>query len=114
MGRKNAPWRLPVWQLPALRRWGARFLAQSRRDRFVDNARANIRLGLYSLECLQRWCQRYGFDYAQTTADSMQLFHDRQALEQALALRRQPIEDPGQVVPLDPSWRVATGPAPAP
>ncbi|HLS06124.1 MAG TPA: FAD-dependent oxidoreductase [Wenzhouxiangella sp.] len=114
MGRKNAPWRLPVWQLPALRRWGARFLAQSRRDRFVDNARANIRLGLYSLECLQRWCQRYGFDYAQTTAGSMQLFHDRQALEQALALRRQLIEDPGQVVPLDRSGLVAQEPALAP
>src|SRR5690625_5875094 len=100
MGRKSAPWRLPVWQLLALRRWGARFLAQSRRDRFVDNARANIRLGLYSLECLQRWCQRYEFDYAQTVAGPMQLFYGRQARAQALALRGQLVDAAGPVVAL--------------
>lgn len=100
-GRDDAPWRLPPSQLPKLGRWGLAFLRQSSRTAFTANARANIRLGLYSLEAMRDWRERYGFDYVQTTAGSMQVFHDDQVLADAYRQRRELIEDLGEVQRLD-------------
>lgn len=114
VGRQDAPWRLPPQMVPRLGAWGARFLAQSRRSRFITNARANIRLGLYSLERLRDWRERYGFDYAQTTAGSMQLYFSKEKFERSLALRRELIEGLGQVEPLGVDEVIAREPALAP
>ncbi|WP_376692786.1 FAD-dependent oxidoreductase [Wenzhouxiangella sp. EGI_FJ10409] len=114
VGRQDAPWRLPPQMLPKLGGWGLRFLANSRRARFMVNASANIRLGLHSLERLRDWRGRYGFDYAQTTAGSMQLYFSRDALERALALRRQLIAGLGEVEPLDAATVIEREPALAP
>lgn len=111
LGRKDAPWQLPPSRLPGLGAWGVRFLAQSRRKCFTANARANIRLGLHSLACLGRWRERYAIDYAQTVAGSMQLYFSTEAFKQALAMRRQLIEDLGEVEPLDVGQVVAHEPA---
>lgn len=100
VGRKDAPWRLPPHRLPRMGRWGLAFLANARKARFVANARANIRLGLYSLEELRAWRERYGFQYAQTTAGSMQIYADRRTFERALDLRRELIDGLGEVWPL--------------
>ncbi len=114
IGRQDAPWRLPPQMLPKLGGWGARFLANARRARFMANASANIRLGLHSLERLRDWRSRYDFDYAQTTAGSMQLYFSRDALERALALRRELIAGLGEVEPLDPGAVIEREPALAP
>ena len=114
LGRFDAPWRLPPGVWPSLGRWGLRFLAQSRKSIFMTNAKANIRLGLHSLECLRAWRSRYGFDYAQTTAGSMQLYFSGRALERALAVRRELIEGLGDVEPLDAAQVVVREPALAP
>jgi len=114
MGRADAPWRSPPQRLLKLGGWGIRFLAQSRRSRFTANARANIRLGLLSLERLRQWRSRYGFDYAQTTAGSMQLYFSREALERSLAMRRELIEELGEVELLGVEAAIAREPALAP
>jgi D-amino-acid dehydrogenase len=114
IGRKDAPWRLPPTMLPSLGRWGLRFLAESRPARFRANARANFRLGLYSLDCLGQWRERYGFDYARTGAGSVQLYFSTPALERSLALRRELIEGLGEVEPLSVEALVAREPALAP
>ncbi|WP_376695627.1 FAD-dependent oxidoreductase [Wenzhouxiangella sp. EGI_FJ10305] len=114
MGRADAPWRLPPQRLPGLGRWGVRFLAQSRRSPFMANARANIRLGLYSQDRLRDWRDRYAIDYAQTTAGSMQLYFNRAAFDRALAMRRELIDGLGEVEPLDVEAVVAREPALAP
>jgi D-amino-acid dehydrogenase len=111
LGRSDAPWRLPLGSWPSLGGWGLRFLAQSRSSRFTANARANIRLGLYSLERLHAWRSRYGFEYAQTTTGSMQLYFSRPALDRALATRRRLIEGLGEVEPLAADEAVAREPA---
>lgn len=114
VGRQDAPWRLPPQMLPRLGVWGVRFLAQSRRSRFVANARANIRLGLHSLERLREWRARYGFDYAQTTSGSMQLYFSSERLERSLAMRRELIAGLGDVELLDVDAVIAREPALAP
>lgn len=114
LGRQDAPWRLPPQMLPRLGGWGLRFLAQSRRSHFIANARANIRLGLYSLERLREWRRRYEFDYTQTTAGSMQLYFSGKAFEHSLAMRHQLLEHLGEVEPLDVDAVVAREPALAP
>src|SRR5699024_6646227 len=83
-----------------LGRWGLAFLANARKQRFVDNARANIRLGLYSLAQLRRWRNQYDLQYAQTTVGSMQVYTDGWAFERALSLRRELIDGLGEVQPL--------------
>jgi D-amino-acid dehydrogenase len=113
-GRDDAPWHLPLRALPELGPWGLRFLANARRSRFTANARANIRLGLYSLERLREWRSRYAFDYARTTSGSMQLYGRREALERALSLRRALIGDRGEVEMLDARGVVDREPALAP
>lgn len=100
IGRKDAPWRLPPGRLPGLGRWGLAFLANAQKKRFVDNARANIRLGLYSLAQLRRWRNQYDLQYAQTTVGSMQVYTDGRAFERALSLRRELIDGLGEVQPL--------------
>ena len=111
LGRSDAPWRLPPGSLPSLGTWGLRFLAQSRQARWVDNARANIRLGLHSLEWLRKWRSRYGFDYAQTTSGSMQLYFSRKAFNRSLAVRQRLIDGLGEVEPLDVDAVLAREPA---
>jgi len=113
-GRPEAPWHLPARVLPSLGSWGLRFLFHARRSRFAANARANIRLSLHSLERLQHWRSRYGFDYAQTTAGSMQLYFSREALDRSLGMRRELIEGFGEVERLDAEAAVAREPALAP
>ncbi|MDZ7789140.1 MAG: FAD-dependent oxidoreductase [Xanthomonadales bacterium] len=111
LGRSDAPWRLPPGSLPSLGSWGLHFLAQSRQARWLNNARANIRLGLHSLECLRAWRSRYEFDYAQTTSGSMQLYFSSKALDQSLAVRRRLIDGLGEVEPLDVDAVLAREPA---
>jgi D-amino-acid dehydrogenase len=112
--RRDAPWRLPPRMLPALGVWGLKFLSQSRRTAFMANARANIRLGLHSLDVLRQWRERYALDYAQTTRGSLQLFHDNAALDRALATRRELIDGLGEVQRLDVDAVVEREPALAP
>lgn len=111
LGRSDAPWRLPPGILPSLGTWGLRFLAQSRRPRWLNNARANIRLGIHSLECLRSWRTRYGWEYAQTSSGSMQLYFSRKAFEKSLAVRRRLIDGLGEVEPLDVDAVLAREPA---
>lgn len=111
IGRSDAPWQLPLRMLPALGGWGLKFLRNTRATRFAENARANIRLGLYSLERLREWRERYRFDYRQTAAGSLQLYFDRQAFERSLDVRRRLLEGLGVVEPLDVDAVVACEPA---
>lgn len=87
LGNADAPYRLSPLAVPGMGLWGIRFLRNMKRERFIENARRNIRLGLYSLDCLRAWRQRYAMDYHQTTQGSMQVFFDTAVMDEAWSFR---------------------------
>jgi len=87
LGKPRASYRLSPLAIAGMGRWGLEFLRQMQPARFRNNARDNIRLALYSLDCLKAWRERYRIDYDQVTNGSLQLFFDARSLEQAWQFR---------------------------
>lgn len=114
LGRADVPYRLSPRAVPGMGRWGWQFLRNMKRIRFVANARANIGLGLYSLECLGHWRERHGLEYRQITRGSMQVYFDQPALREAVALRRELLENRAGVEVLDATEACSREPALAP
>ncbi len=114
LGRADAPYRLSPLALPGMGLWGLRFLANMRRERFLENARNNIRLGLYSLECLRRWRERYGMEYHQTLSGSMQVYFSRELMAEAVQFRRELLAGAAPIQPLGVDEVIDREPALAP
>ncbi|QOC22482.1 FAD-dependent oxidoreductase [Wenzhouxiangella sp. AB-CW3] len=114
LGRADAPYRLAPTALPGMGLWGLRFLANMRRERFVHNARCNIRLGLYSLECLRQWRERYDLAYDQTLSGSMQVYFSREILAEAVQFRRELLQGWAPVEAVGVDEAIAREPALAP
>ncbi len=114
LGRADAPYRLSPLAVPGMGLWGLRFLSNMRRERFLNNARNNIRLGLYSLECLRRWRERYGMEYRQTLSGSMQVYFSRELLAESVQFRRELLEEAAAIEPIGVDEVIAREPALAP
>jgi D-amino-acid dehydrogenase len=78
------------------------------------NARNNIRLGLYSLECLRRWRERYGMEYRQTLSGSMQVYFSRELMAESVQFRRELLEGVPPIEPIGVDEVIAREPALAP
>ncbi len=114
LGRADAPYRLSPVALPGMGGWGLRFLANMRRERFLANARNNIRLGLYSLECLRRWRERYDMKYRQTLSGSMQVYFSRELMAESVQFRRELLQGQAVIEPIGVDEVIAREPALAP
>ena len=114
LGRADAPYRLSPLALPGMGLWGLRFLANMRRERFLDNARSNIRLGLYSHECLRRWRERYDMAYRQVLSGSMQVYFSRELMAESVQFRRELLEGSAPIEPIGVDEVIAREPALAP
>lgn len=111
LGRADAPYRLSPLAVPGMGLWGLKFLANMRETRFMENARRNIDLGLYSLERLRAWRDRHGLEYDQTKSGSLQVYFDRPTMNEAIELRRRLVADRLPVEPLDADQAIEREPA---
>jgi D-amino-acid dehydrogenase len=114
LGRADAPYRLSPLAVPGMGLWGLRFLANMRRERFMANARSNIRLGLYSLECLRRWRESHGIEYDQTLSGSMQVYFSRELMAESVQFRRELLDGAAEIEPVGIDEAIAREPALAP
>ena len=85
----DRPFRLFPAALPGLAGWGLRFLAESRPRRYFANARHCTRLAIHSRHCLAELRERFAFDDQAHRQGSLELYFERGALDQALAMRKQ-------------------------
>lgn len=111
LGRADAPYRLSPLAVPGMGLWGLKFLANMREARFMENARRNIDLGLYSLERLRAWRDRHGLEYDQTESGSLQVYFDRPTMNEAIDLRRRLVADRSPIELLDADQAVEREPA---
>lgn len=111
LGRADAPYRLSPLAVPGMGLWGLKFLSNMREKRFVENARKNIDLGLYSLERLRAWRDRHGLEYDQTMSGSLQVYFDRQTMQEAIDLRRRLLAGRSPIELLDADQAIEREPA---
>jgi D-amino-acid dehydrogenase len=81
--RHDSPLQLNASQIPALARWGVKFLRESSRLDFERNTLSNLRLSRYSLKVMEFLRQRSRIDYAHSTRGSLKLFRDQFKLQEA-------------------------------
>lgn len=86
--REDSPLLLRPRALPGLWRWGLRFLWASRAAPWWSATEANLRLGLYSLECLRALRGAVRVDYDGLRAGTLKVFRDAAAFERSAALAR--------------------------
>ena len=84
LGRDDAPLLLRLHALPGFWRWGLMFIRNCGRERYLRNARTNLRLALYSLEVFQRVRDELEISYDLRRAGSLKLYTDPRALGHAL------------------------------
>jgi D-amino-acid dehydrogenase len=112
--RRRTPSRIMWGALPGLLGWGRQFLRESDPDRYLENARHCIRLGLYAKGCLVGLRQRHSLAYDQYIEGSMELYRTQAALDHIIEFRRR-LELPGiEFQTLDAEAIVAREPALAP
>lgn len=85
---RDRPWRVHLAALPRMLGWGMAFLRHSSRDRYLQNARNCVRLGLYSSACLAQLRRRHELHYDEVLRGSLELCFSPQSFDEALALRR--------------------------
>lgn len=81
LGREDAPMLLRPSALPHMWRWGIGFLRNCTEARFHANARANLRLALYSLASLQEIRRALAIEYDCATKGVIKIYRDPAALE---------------------------------
>ena len=80
LGQNDAPLLLRLHALPGFWRWGLMFIRNCARERYLRNARTNLRLALYSLQVFQRLRSELDIKYDLQQLGSLKLFSDRRAL----------------------------------
>ena len=83
IGREDAPFLVRPSQLPRLAGWGARFLANSRPERFARHVRANAALARYSIEELHRLREAEGLEFGGRGGGILKIFREHAAMEKA-------------------------------
>lgn len=118
LGREASPllWRLRLdadqW------RWGLRFLAQCTQGRARANARALIRLGLYSRALLGALRDELPLDYDQLTRGILRIYTDTRDMEHASALNdvyaalgcRRDVKTAAECLAIEPALRASAAP----
>jgi D-amino-acid dehydrogenase len=84
LGREDAPLLLRFGALPQMWRWGLDFLGNCTAERFHENALANLRLALYSLETLQEIAAETGIAYDRSQSGVLKIYRDPKSLESAV------------------------------
>ena len=84
IGRSDSPLQLRLKALPHLAGWGVRFLRNSSRERYERNSLKNLRLGLHSLEVLQRLRREIALDYGSAASGVLRVFRDPAKLQGAI------------------------------
>lgn len=80
IGREDAPLLLRPRALPSVWRWGLAFLANCRKTPFRENTRRNLRLTLYTLDCVKRIREETGSAYDVATEGSLKVYTSESAL----------------------------------
>ncbi len=114
LGREDAPMLLRPAVLPQMWRWGLSFLRNCTRERYRRHMRHNLRLSLYTLECIKAIREETGIDYDLAQKGTMKVYTRPEALE--LARRESELMRPHglRFEVADPARCVAIEPALAP
>ncbi len=83
LGNENAPLLLRYGAVPHMWRWGLEFIANCSEERFRNNARANLRLALLSLQSLHEIRAETGVDYDAGMRGVMKIYRDPMSFETA-------------------------------
>jgi D-amino-acid dehydrogenase len=83
LGQENAPMLLRYSAIPHILRWGVDFARNCTAERFREHARANLRLALHSLRCLQEIGAETGIAYDRATRGVLKIYRSRAALDNA-------------------------------
>lgn len=86
LGREDSPLLLRLRALPGMWRWGLRFLLASRAAPWWRATEANLRLGLYSADCLTSLREQLRLEYDSLNAGTLKVFRDGSAFERSVAL----------------------------
>jgi len=86
LGREDSPLLLRMRALPGMWRWGLRFLLASRATPWWRATEANLRLGLYSADCLAALRDQLRLQYDSLSAGTLKVFRDGYAFERSMAL----------------------------
>lgn len=83
LGQENAPMLLRYGAIPHIMRWGIDFARNCTPERFRENAKANLRLALHSLKCLQDIGAETGIAYDRATRGVLKIYRSRESLDAA-------------------------------
>ncbi|HTW28227.1 MAG TPA: D-amino acid dehydrogenase [Acetobacteraceae bacterium] len=83
LGQENAPMLLRYGAIPHILRWGMDFARNCTPERFRDNTKANLRLALHSLRCLQEIGAQTGIAYDRATRGVLKIYRSRESLDNA-------------------------------
>ncbi len=86
LGREDSPLLLRPRALPGMWRWGLKFLLASRAAPWWRATEANLRLGLYSAECLSVLREQLDLKYDDLRAGTLKVFRESYALERSATL----------------------------
>ena len=78
--------KLRLRAIPSLVSWGARFLLNSKRERYMAAALANFLLARYSIEKMRAVRSQVSLNYDCGDIGTLKVFQDRRALEASLAV----------------------------
>src|SRR5262245_51172578 len=82
----NAALRVSWGALPSLLGWGVSFIRNSSPDRYSRNTQSNLRLSLYSLQCMKELRQATPIEYGHSAEGILKIFRDAKALERTIAV----------------------------
>lgn len=83
LGKENAPLLLRYGAIPHMLRWGIAFARNCTPERFLDNAKSNLHLALYSLTSLQEIGAETGISYDRATHGVLKIYRSRDSLDRA-------------------------------
>lgn len=86
LGREDSPLLLRLSALPGMWRWGLRFLLASRAASWWRATEANLRLGLYSTDCLRTLREQLRLEYDSLSAGTLKVFREGYAFERSVAI----------------------------
>lgn len=86
--REDSPLLLRPRAIPGMWRWGTKFLAASRAAPWWRATEANLRLGLYSVQCLRELHRSVSLDYPGLGTGTLKIFREAEAFEDSATLAR--------------------------
>lgn len=84
-GRDNAPMLLRTKAIPSLAGWGLRFLSATSQQHYQRATALNVRLGLYSLQVLDRWRRSTNLSYDGAQKGTAKIYRGADAFRQGVA-----------------------------